>query len=79
MHIGPSETEPFLSFFLKGFLRRGLGGVMLVVSDAHEGLPDISCLQADANFSMAQQITIPLWKSISKIVNISFEVRVGRR
>jgi transposase-like protein len=38
LHIGPSEAEPFWSFFLKGLLRRGLGGVKLVISDAHEGL-----------------------------------------
>lgn len=38
LHIGPSEAEPFWSFFLKGLLRRGLTGVKLVVSDAHEGL-----------------------------------------
>ena len=38
LHIGPSEAEPCWSFFLKGLLRRGLAGVKLVVSDAHEGL-----------------------------------------
>ena len=36
LHIGPSEAEPFWSFFLKGLLRRGLGGVKLVISDAHD-------------------------------------------
>jgi transposase-like protein len=36
--LGPSEAEPFWSAFLKGLLRRGLRGVKLVVSDAHEGL-----------------------------------------
>jgi hypothetical protein len=36
--LGPSEAEPFWSTFLKGLLRRGLKGVRLVVSDAHEGL-----------------------------------------
>ena len=38
LHIGPSEAEPFWSFFLKGLRRRRLAGVKLVVSDAHEGL-----------------------------------------
>ena len=38
LHIGPSEAEPFWSVFLKSLLRRGLKGVKLVVSDAHEGL-----------------------------------------
>jgi transposase-like protein len=38
LHIGPSEAETFWSAFLKSLLRRGLKGVKLVVSDAHEGL-----------------------------------------
>jgi putative transposase len=36
--LGPSEAETFWSGFLKGLVRRGLAGVRLVVSDAHEGL-----------------------------------------
>jgi putative transposase len=36
--LGPSEAEAFWSAFLKGLLRRGLRGVKLVISDAHEGL-----------------------------------------
>src|SRR4028118_302164 len=38
LHLGPSEAETFWSSFLKGLLRRGLKGVKLVVSDAHDGL-----------------------------------------
>lgn len=33
-----SEAETFWSGFLKSSMRRGLKGVQLVVSDAHEGL-----------------------------------------
>src|SRR5215218_7122254 len=36
--VGPSEAEPFWSAFLKGLVKRGLSGVKLVISDAHEGL-----------------------------------------
>jgi transposase-like protein len=36
--VGPSEAEPFWTAFLRGLVRRGLKGVKLVVSDAHEGL-----------------------------------------
>jgi len=36
--IGPSEAEPFWSGFLKGLVERGLKGVKLVISDAHDGL-----------------------------------------
>lgn len=38
MAIGSSEAEPFWLDFLRTLKRRGLGGVKLVVSDAHEGL-----------------------------------------
>jgi putative transposase len=38
LHIGPSEAETFWSSFLKSLVRRGLQGVKLVISDAHEGL-----------------------------------------
>jgi putative transposase len=38
LHIGPSEAEAFWSSFLKSLVRRGLRGVKLVISDAHEGL-----------------------------------------
>ncbi|MFA6021632.1 MAG: IS256 family transposase [Rhodospirillales bacterium] len=36
--IGPSEAETFWTGFLRGLARRGLRGVKLVVSDAHEGI-----------------------------------------
>jgi putative transposase len=38
LHIGPSEAETFWSTFLKSLARRGLQGLKLVISDAHEGL-----------------------------------------
>jgi putative transposase len=38
MAIGHSEAEPFWVEFLRSLARRGLRGVRLVVSDAHEGL-----------------------------------------
>jgi transposase-like protein len=36
--IGPSEAETFWTTFLRKLARRGLRGVKLVVSDAHEGI-----------------------------------------
>lgn len=36
--VGPAETEAFWTEFLRGLTRRGLSGVQLVISDAHEGL-----------------------------------------
>jgi putative transposase len=38
MAIGPSEAETFWIEFLRRLKRRGLAGVRLVVSDAHEGI-----------------------------------------
>jgi putative transposase len=38
MDVGPSEAETFWTEFLRKLARRGLRGVKLVISDAHEGL-----------------------------------------
>lgn len=36
MAIGASEAEPFWTEFLRDLLRRGLGGVKLVISDLND-------------------------------------------
>ena len=36
--VGPSEEKPFWTAFLRSLVKRGLKGVRLVISDAHEGL-----------------------------------------
>ncbi|OYX59715.1 MAG: IS256 family transposase [Novosphingobium sp. 32-60-15] len=38
MAVGPSEAETFWTDFLRSLARRGLRGVKLVTSDAHEGI-----------------------------------------
>ena len=38
MQVGPSEAEHFWTEFLRSLARRGLRGVKLVISDAHEGI-----------------------------------------
>jgi putative transposase len=38
MTVGHSEAQPFWTEFLRSLTRRGLRGVKLVISDAHEGL-----------------------------------------
>jgi putative transposase len=38
MKVGASEAEPFWTEFLRSLTRRGMRGVKLVISDAHEGL-----------------------------------------
>lgn len=36
--VGPAETHAFWKAFLKDLVKRGVSGVKLVISDAHEGL-----------------------------------------
>jgi len=38
MAVGPAETEAFWREFVRGLRRRGLRGVQLAISDAHDGL-----------------------------------------
>jgi transposase-like protein len=38
LDVGAAETEAFWAEFIKGLVARGLVGVQLVISDAHEGL-----------------------------------------
>src|SRR6201998_1446183 len=38
LDVGPSEAETFWTDFLRKLRRRGLRGVKLVISDAHEGI-----------------------------------------
>jgi len=38
LSVGPAETEGFWTDFLRSLVKRGLSGVRLVISDAHEGL-----------------------------------------
>jgi len=38
LRIGSSEAETHWATFLRTLVRRGLGGVKLVITDAHEGL-----------------------------------------
>ncbi len=38
MAVGAFEAEPFWTEFLRDLVRRGLSGVKLVISDAHEGI-----------------------------------------
>jgi putative transposase len=43
MDIGPSEAETFWTAFVRKLTRRGLRGVKLVISDAHEGIKAAVC------------------------------------
>jgi Transposase, Mutator family len=53
MDIGPSEAETFWTAFLRKLARRGLRGVKLVVSDAHEGIKATVAKVLNASCSVA--------------------------
>jgi putative transposase len=50
LDIGPSEAETFWLDFLRKLRRRGLRGVKLVISDAHEGLKAAVCKVMNASW-----------------------------
>ena len=60
MDVGPSEAEPFWTEFLRKLARRGLRGIKLVISDAHEGIKAAvakvaACLVAKVSGSLHAQ------------------------
>ncbi len=60
MDIGHSEAETFWTAFLRKLARRGLRGVKLVISDAHDGLKAAATKVALTQHSCHQP---PLWVS----------------
>ena len=70
MDIGPSEAETFWTAFLRKLARRGLRGVKLVVSDAHEDIkatwPRCSAGSAAACTSCAT-----LWPMPARVAAVS--------
>jgi putative transposase len=73
LHIGPSEAETFWSGFLKSLVRRGLRGVKLVISDAHEGLKQF--IGSVTPSPMCPRASIPSWQRRSAKPSCS---RTGR-
>src|SRR5690242_3267476 len=54
MDIGPSEAETFWTAFLRKLARRGLRGVKLVISDAHEGIKAAVSKVLNATWQIAE-------------------------
>jgi len=54
MEVGASEAEVFWAKFLRSLTRRGLRGVKLVISDAHEGLKAAAAKVLNATWQRAQ-------------------------
>ena len=69
--IGPSETEAFWTDFLRSLARRGLRGVELVISDAHEGLKTAAARVLNATW---QRCRVHFMRTL-----LSYAGRQGRR
>ena len=63
MQVGPSEAETFWTDFLRGLARRGLRGVKLVVSDAHEGIQ--AAVSKVMNGSVWQRCRVHFMRNVS--------------
>jgi len=57
MQVGASEAKPFWTEFLRSLTRRGLRGVKLVISDAHERLKAAVCKVISANWQRCRCIS----------------------
>jgi hypothetical protein len=57
LEVGAAETEAFWREFLRSLVRRGLTGVQLVISDAHEGLKQAIAQVLSAPGSAAPSIS----------------------
>jgi putative transposase len=61
--IGPSEAETFWTAFLRKLGRRGLRGVKLVISDAHEGIKAAVTKVLCATWQRCRACTLPAMRS----------------
>ena len=64
MTIGHGEAEPFWAEFLRSLARRGLRGVKLVGSDAHEGLKAAAITKVFS--ASGQRCRVGLLKKLSR-------------
>ena len=80
MDIGPSEAEPFWTAFLRKLARRGLRGVKLVVSDAHEGLKAAAARVLNATWQRCRVQLPPFGRCLRPMRNaLAHAGRSGRR
>jgi putative transposase len=65
MDIGPSEAETFWTEFLRKLRRRGLRGVKLVGSDAHEGIKAAVAKVTNASWQRCRVGSLKKWRTAS--------------
>lgn len=59
MAVGATESAPFWRDFLRSLVRRGLRGVQLVISDAHEGIKQaVASVMAEATWQRCRVHTL---------------------
>jgi putative transposase len=68
MAVGASEAETFWTDFLRSLARRGLRGVKLVISDAHEGLKAAVARVLHAGW---QRCRVGLLKKLSRLDSLA--------
>ena len=72
MDIGPSEAETFWTAFLRKLARRGLRGVKLVISDAHEGIKAAIAKVLNATWQRCRvHFMRNAWRTLAKAVAAS--------
>ena len=79
VQTGASESEPFWSEFLRSLVGRGLKGVQLVISDAHEGLKAaISKVLSGATWQRCRVHTIRTQSAIRRTLATQRHVALQR-
>jgi putative transposase len=67
MDVGPSEAEPFWTEFLRKLRRRGLRGVKLVISDAHEGIKAAVAKLMNATWQRCRVGSLKKWPTVGSM------------
>jgi putative transposase len=80
LDVGPSEAETFWTEFLRKLARRGLRGVKLVVSDAHEGLKAAAARVLNATWQRCRVQLPPFGRCLRPMRNaLAHAGKSGRR
>jgi putative transposase len=69
----PADAETFWSDFLRSLTRRGLRGVKLVISDAHEGLKTAAAAIRTAFVQEDHEAAVAQWRQVADSLRPRFE------